>query len=863
MSFPPISLAVYFPPELEPKAERGSKPSEVEPSAMEQGKFCLFLINKRRCLALVTTLACLNALEPLSTSHCHANIWRDFLELNPAADFPTHAYPSLSLATGIDKEGSSEVWDTNANTFRGRGEEEEGYWEEEGDEVEGEDAESGGHDSEQDTSGLSQGPQHVWLSDEERLRVAFTRARTSAEKVDLDRSPFFPRTLAEYAGLKAGMLEAKTARLRVKIEEKEMTLRARDRARWKRVFVVGRSGEAEEKVIPVYYGSPKEGKPAAPSAAKHSPMGADAASVVQGEATSNTNLENHWGGRIAPAPNATDHWVQSLYFAFPTTFDWFNFDAGHLISYEPIPSQAHQGLESVPCTGQLWPDSQLDGTVDHPPGSVPHHHREVGHQRTRSVAILREVAAHAAFRHGNISGNTQGRTDGAYHKQRWLEDDDYDSDSSFTPTDYRPRHGMGKGKEAREKAADATWCSHDVTGNFFTPDSSTNDLTITAEVENMGTDRDEEHFVFEPNGRERAGSERTECYDGAGLTQSDDMLDKLGFNGTLAGKMGADGKGKEEGDVKDDQLHVQKGDAHAREEESGNGSDTEDDNAQRWQVAEDKSQLNEPSPHPRASTPSAASTFTPSDYDPRKLNQHTPSPNNSTAPLPPPSPPQLATGPISHRDGLSPFFAHATNPFTPRPGPGPPACDCDWPTVAELTSEGEGRIKRWDTTTSTTATTTPQSTSSHLSHPSNADLNFNPNPDTAYLPPFTITTTTLNLNPTPNPTPFPSSLPHPNLGRFLPIPRLRNTIDPRLGPEYAPPPSEAEALALPWEVRAMAGERRWDLHAGRHMWEVWGWRFEDEEDGWDWLGEGESVLLVGLNRKVRHHQALNRRDNGL
>ncbi|KAK3293205.1 uncharacterized protein B0H64DRAFT_465302, partial [Chaetomium fimeti] len=798
MSFPPLSLAVYFPPELGPKAEPGSRPLEAETPALEQ--------------------------KPLTASHCHANLWKGFQDFNPAANFVPNAYPSSTFATMVNQETSSEAWDTNTNISH----EEEGYWEEVGheDEDEGVDAESGGQDSEQGVSGMSQGSQHVWLSNEERLRVAYKRARTSAEKVDLDRSPFFPRTAAEYAGLKAGILEARAARLRAKVAEKEMALRARETAQWKRVVVVGRSGEAEERVIPVYYGgSPKEGRAAAPSRAKHSQMGADMGSAVQGGAASSTNMESHWGGFVTTTVNATDHWAQTLRFAFPATLDGVSLKERHLTPYEPIPLQA-----PFPYTNQIWPDPQVNGNVDRLTVPVLHPHHETGHQRTRSVTMLREVAAHAAIRHGNVHGETQGRTDGTYHKQSWLGDDDYDSDSSFTPSEYRPRYGMEKG-EVREEAAYEASRSRTVAVDFFTSDAPTNDPATITEVGNGGTNRDEGDFVFESNGDKEAGSERTDFNDGAGLTRSDDELDNLGFDWTLTGKMEGDGRGKEEEHAKDNQIRLHSGDTHAMEEEErGNGPDTEDDKVHRRQAAEDKSQPNALSPYARPFTPSAASTFTPSDYDPCKLNQHTPSFDNSTTPPPPPAAPQLATRPLSHRDGLSPFFAHAANPFTPRPGPGPPACDCDWPTVAELTSEGEGRIKRWDTTTTTTiitttATTTPQSTSSKPSHPS--DTNPNPNPNATYLPtiplpPFTTTTIPFTTPFTIPPTPIPQPLPPPNLRRYLPLPRLRNIIDPRLNLT----PSEAEALArdnggtVPWEVRAVAGERRWDLHAERRLWEM-------------------------------------------
>lgn len=112
---------------------------------------------------------------------------------------------------------------------------------------------------ERERSALPRTPRHVWLSDEERLRVAFRRARASAKKVGLDRSPFFPRTVAEYAGLKADMLAARAARLRAKVRERERMLQAQTAARWKKLFVVGRSGEIEEIMVALYFGDCEKG----------------------------------------------------------------------------------------------------------------------------------------------------------------------------------------------------------------------------------------------------------------------------------------------------------------------------------------------------------------------------------------------------------------------------------------------------------------------------------------------------------------------------------------------------------------------------------------------------------------------------
>jgi len=104
-----------------------------------------------------------------------------------------------------------------------------------------------------DDSGQLHPSKHVWLSDEEKVRIAFGRVRTNAAKVELDRSPFFPRTAAEYVGLKADMVEARAARLKTKVTEKEALLRGLRNPRWTAVLVVGPSGQIEEKIIPLSY----------------------------------------------------------------------------------------------------------------------------------------------------------------------------------------------------------------------------------------------------------------------------------------------------------------------------------------------------------------------------------------------------------------------------------------------------------------------------------------------------------------------------------------------------------------------------------------------------------------------------------
>lgn len=98
---------------------------------------------------------------------------------------------------------------------------------------------------------------NIWASDAEKVRSKFRRLRSGAEEVSVAKSPFFPQTAAEYAGLMADILEAEAAKLGAKIAEKEAALADRRRGgRWKTILVVGPSGEVETKTIPVYHSAP-------------------------------------------------------------------------------------------------------------------------------------------------------------------------------------------------------------------------------------------------------------------------------------------------------------------------------------------------------------------------------------------------------------------------------------------------------------------------------------------------------------------------------------------------------------------------------------------------------------------------------
>ncbi|KAL2126030.1 hypothetical protein VTI74DRAFT_1923 [Chaetomium olivicolor] len=224
-------------------------------------------------------------------------------------------------------------------------------------------------------------------------------------------------------------------------------------------------------------------------------------------------------------------------------------------------------------------------------------------------------------------------------------------------------------------------------------------------------------------------------------------------------------------------------------------------------------------PIPPPGSPSEASTFTPSDYDPRKLARSFTAP--SILPPPPPPFPTLATAPLSLNDTLSCVLA-LPNPFNPSAGCSEPVCG--WPSYAEFTSEGDGRVKRWGWEWDSDL-----APSDH--HHASADAD----DEEAAI-----------------------SLPGVGLGRFLPVPRFRDIVDPRLGPGLTDERLRGYFLTgvnglggvaggVPWEMRLMAGER-WDLHAERRIWEVWarggGVRFEDEDEGWDLLEEG--AVGVGM-----------------
>ncbi|KAK4101089.1 hypothetical protein N658DRAFT_534164 [Parathielavia hyrcaniae] len=853
MSFRPLSLTVFFPPEPEPE------------SLLETRQDSQDSMDEQDCLQLrVNTLFALDR----TVSH----------ESKPAVTSSTN--DQTSIARTQDGRPSDTWNDTGTAEISGV---DEGYWEYQGE------------DDEQNAAG-SPSPhaasQHVWMSDEEKMRVAFRRARASAQRADLDRSPFFPQTLAEYVGLKAEAVEDKAARLRAWVEAREGMLRAREKQGTKSVFVLGACGRIEEKIVLVCHG---EGGPRSEVLArstggvrkgKGKGKGVDAQPAKrEARPLSVVNLGNGWSEAAGPTINGIDAagpWgypVQPPFLACQIPTGWNPLNAKGL---------TFGGYGGLPVLEEncAWHFTDAACIVPHAKDAASYHNdftsrfnHGSGHQRARSAEFLRQIVSHAALRRGLLQEEGGPKPEKTGNSHCWFEDDAYDSDSSFTPSEYSP-------KKREEECHD-----YRMVRNYTTQLASPFTMAGTGWESQVVSDAQASingivHGSFNQHrGNDEANNESSDS-EATRFPPSDYTFDRPKFYMTLDGKLELKGKEK----AADVHSHVQ---GHAEPESTQpNADEAVSDTSDRCGRPDcsslgDKNKTNEDNESNQAekhstpvkpnhtapdrsstSTPSSSSTFTPSNYNPRKLapNTWTQTQNWTKLQLKPPSsspldPPALATLPLTHRDGHSAVLARPNNPFTPASpeNHSPPACD--WPTTAELTSEGDSRIKRCDPVTSTTSSSASPS-SGYYSHAytysdyfSIDDLNNQYHhhhhhhffPDT-YPPDNTCTYPPDTPTPT-IPTPEETTTIGVTLGRFLPVPRLRNELDARLGLDLglALAPHDTDALTLllargcdssgsggagllPWEVRRMVGER-WDLHADRRIWEVWRVRFGDEEEG--------------------------------
>jgi hypothetical protein len=75
--------------------------------------------------------------------------------------------------------------------------------------------------------------------------------------------------------------------------------------------------------------------------------------------------------------------------------------------------------------------------------------------RACSAPFLRDIASHAAARRAQVKEGVVNTDDHTRNGQGWLDDDAGDSDSSFTPSEYRPKRKTYAGKRKDENHAEA------------------------------------------------------------------------------------------------------------------------------------------------------------------------------------------------------------------------------------------------------------------------------------------------------------------------------------------------------------------------------------------------------------------------
>ena len=467
----------------------------------------------------------------------------------------------------------------------------------------------------------------------------------------------------------------------------------------------------------------------------------------------------------------------------PLTGPWALLDAPNLATWGEnyFPGQPIDTWLGGPAVDEAGLDPQDNGNFSYQQDSTLPARGAAGHERGRYAAILWEIATHAAIRRGRLAGgiNNDNSNDGRTHTDNaGMEEEAYDSDSSFTPSDYRPKR---KTARASGGGGPSTWSFPTTRFRDAPKEGEAGGLAASSGVfttattcptapaaggDDKGNSNGNSNAKLEGN---LADDDTASNSGGSTSTSSDYTLDTPKLYPTLDGTLEPKGKGK-----------VPPSPSHTPANEAAN---------------------------PPSSCPSSISTFTPSDYDPRKLalKPKPPVPN----PTPPRVPP-LATLHLAHRDNLSPFFAHASNPFTPSTAPP----ECPWPTYAEYTSEGDQRVHR--------DRDNGHGDASNMA--STEAANFTST--RSYSAGGVGTGMGIRMG----------------LGmarRFLPVPRLAGRADPRLARD-----GEKVEGYIPWEKRMMAGER-WDLHRERRIFEVWarggGMRFKDEEAGWDCLVEGEGV----------------------
>ncbi|KAK4151023.1 hypothetical protein C8A00DRAFT_36330, partial [Chaetomidium leptoderma] len=611
MSFRPVPLAVFFPSEPEPATQLGlGEPSEVGQDA-----------------------------TPGATPDANHNAHTRTASQGSSGAVGSSTHAQSSSAARADKESSSETWD-DTETYDDKDD-----------------------DDEQGDSGLPQAPKYVWLSDEERLRVAFKRTRASAEKVDLDRSPFFPKTAAEYVGLKGDMMETRAARLRAKVEEKEKMLEGLKNARWKTILVVGASGEIEEKLVPIYHGSHEAAGCGSPPQRPSSVGGVEESTTYwygpfdsPGSVTAAIDTSDcRPRASSSPGPDRTKSnifasnnckWpVHSRFLELARantntadaarcepddTDDSTAFDALAIDFHGPSQLPEHQDNVELLSTAESWVDRQVGAAFDR--GFIP---------RTRSAVVLKEIFTvppsdgfgetgtnkdiskdqrthksqdswfeDVANDQGRfeLDANGQGWVEDDAHGEGWFEDDAYDSDSSFTPSDYQPKRNTNK---AKRREVVNQYGAQEYFGQFdssFTPSDyyrgEPND--IMGRYEDMGGNVAEGHFGY---GLHTEDNNHTDSF-----MPSGGEVHNPKFYMTLDGREEPKGKGKDEGYTQQHvQNHTQPEDPYTTEDNASYNYYYESEQHNNYSFQTTTKPNNHTHSYPTGPS-EAASTSTPSDY---------------------------------------------------------------------------------------------------------------------------------------------------------------------------------------------------------------------------------------------------------
>ncbi|SPQ27543.1 3cfc0419-771f-4b82-ab9a-b66dea8ec750 [Thermothielavioides terrestris] len=409
------------------------------------------------------------------------------------------------------------VWDFEFRSLGPPSPEEE-YWEAEDEEVQAEDY----HDLEEPAD-LAQLPHNMWLSEPEKIRVNFKRAKAAAAKLGLDRSPYFPRTAGEYAGLKADMLEAKAARLRFRIQELERKKDIRQNAQWETIWVLGPAGQIQEKRVLIYSGLLDLSLPTAEldttginTSRCDSHFDPNAVGINKSEIWVQ---DSHIPGQL-PTIYEGNVWTPPLYFPGPATHIAVGVDPAGIALFDTNHFSEYTGY-----TLYYVPEPALSSLQNENWGNIYDNLSDSYFTPSLHPVWLQDELSGSAADHGvDLHGWQELETNGVDNDED--SDSDASSTSSFTPSDYRfapfrplyrqpngdittARHpNKGKGKDKRKSKLTASSSAPTETEIPFPPALTPLEETLLART----TYRDGLSPVLaRPNPFNATGTAQPEC----------------------------------------------------------------------------------------------------------------------------------------------------------------------------------------------------------------------------------------------------------------------------------------------------------------------------------------------------------------